>query len=91
MINLVAKADTNRGKPEVKLNRSRKNQTSAGMPPKEDARDALVGSKPASIEMNSVVMKNNAKNVANFTRTERRTNPKIRLRAETKIPNISSP
>ena len=91
MINRVAKADTNSGKPEVKLNRSKKNQTSAGMPPKEDVRDALVGSKPASIEMNSVVMKKSAKKVANLTRTDRRTKPKMRLKAETKIPNILSP
>ena len=76
------------GMPSDTLNRSRKYQTPAGMPPSAPDKDADEGRSVDSIEVNSVVTKNRPKNSTNLTITDLKMNPRTVFKALRTIPNM---
>jgi len=77
MMKRVAIAETTDERPIEKLNRSRKYQTPAGMPPSTPFIEEALGKIPAddSTEMNSVVTKKSPKKIKNLATTDRRKKP----------------
>jgi hypothetical protein len=84
----VTHADRSNGIPAVTLNKSRKYHTPDGMLESALPSEFEFGSRLPITPINSVVMKYRAKNVTNFTKTERNTNPRSAFSADRTIPNI---